>query len=242
MQWIDDGIVLGTRVHGEGSVILELYTRDHGRYLGLVRGGRSRRSQPVLQPGNTLHATWHARLDEHLGNFAVEPVLSRAARLMETRAGVSGITLLAALARLLPERDPHPGLYEALTLIADILPDGELAAPLIVRFELAILQELGFGLDLSECAATGETADLVYVSPKSARAVSRAAGEPWKDRLLALPAFLRGETGVSGDDIHAGFRLTGYFLSRHVFEPRGLALPDAREAFIRTLARISHSG
>lgn len=235
MQWIDDGIVLGTRAHGEASVILELFTRDHGRHLGLVRGGRSRRSQPVLQPGNGVHATWHARLDEHLGNFAVEPVQSRAARLMEGRAGVAGITHLAALARLMPERDPHPGLYEALAVIADALPDGELAAPLVVRFELEVLQELGFGLDLSECAATGATTDLAYVSPKSARAVSAGAGEPWRDKLLVLPAFLSGPAPVTQDDILAGFRLTGYFLSRHVFEPRGLAMPDARAAFIRAL-------
>lgn len=235
MQWIDDGIVLGTRMHGEASVILELYTRDHGRHLGLVRGGRSRRNQPVLQPGNTVHATWHARLDQHLGNFTVEPVLSRAARLMEGRVGVAGITHLAALARLMPERDPHPGLFEGLTMIVDALPDREIAAPLVVRFELEILQELGFGLDLSECAATGATAELVYVSPKSARAVSRGAGEPWKDKLLALPAFLAGPGPVVLEDVLAGFRLTGYFLSRHVFEPRGLAMPDAREAFIRSL-------
>ena len=235
MQWIDDGIVLGTRTHGEASVILELFTRDHGRHLGLVRGGRSRRSQPVLQPGNGVHAAWHARLDEHLGNFTVEPVQSRAARLMEGRAGVAGITHLAALARLMPERDPHPGLYEALEVIADALPDGELAAPLLVRFELEVLQELGFGLDLTECAATGATTDLIYVSPKSARAVSAGAGEPWKDKLLALPAFLARPAPVGREDILAGFRLTGYFLSRHVFEPRGLAMPDARSAFIRAL-------
>jgi DNA repair protein RecO (recombination protein O) len=233
MQWIDDGIVLGTRSHGETSVILELYTRDHGRHLGLVRGGRSRRQQPVLQPGNTVHATWHARLDEHLGNYAIEPTISRAARLMEARAGVAGITHLSALARLMPEREAHAGLFEALEMIADALPDVALAGPLIVRFELEVLQELGFGLDLSECAATGATEDLVFVSPKSSRAVSRAAGEPWKDKLLTLPAFLTGGGQVAREDVIAGFKLTGHFLSRHVFEPRGLAMPDAREAFIR---------
>lgn len=233
MQWTDEGIVLGTRAHGESSVILELYTRAHGRHLGLVRGGRSKRQQPVLQPGNTVHAAWHARLDEHLGNYTIEPFVSRAARLMETRAGVAGITHLAALARLMPEREPHGGLFAALELIADRLPEVAVAAPLMVRFEMEVLQELGFGLDLSECAATGATDDLVYVSPKSSRAVSRLAGEPWKGRLLALPGFLRGPDTVTAGDVAAGFRLTGYFLSRHVFEPRGLAMPDARAAFIR---------
>ncbi len=233
MQWTDDGIVLGTRSHGESSVILELYTREHGRHLGLVRGGRSRRQQPVLQPGNTVHVTWFARLDEHLGNYTVEPATSRAARLMEGRAGVAGITHLAALARLMPEREVHGGLFEALELIAHALPEVAVAAPLMVRFELEVLQELGFGLDLSECAATGATQDLVYVSPKSSRAVCREAGEPWKDKLLALPGFLTGSGTAESADILAGFRLTGYFLSRHVFEPRGLAMPDARETFVR---------
>jgi DNA repair protein RecO (recombination protein O) len=235
MQWTDDGIVLGTRSHGESSVILELYTRGHGRHLGLVRGGRSRRQQPVLQPGNTVHVTWFARLDEHLGTYTVEPAISRAARLMEGRAGVAGITHLAALARLMPEREVHAGLFEALELIADALPEVAVAGPLMVRFELEVLQELGFGLDLSECAATGAADELVYVSPKSSRAVSRSAGEPWKDRLLALPGFLAGTGAAEAADILAGFRLTGYFLSRHVFEPRGLAMPDARETFVRLI-------
>ncbi len=236
MQWVDDGIVLGARSYGESSVILELFTRHHGRHLGLVRGGRSRRQQPVIQPGNTVHATWSARLDEHLGNFAVEASVSRAARLMETREGVAGITHLAALARLMPERETHEGLYEAVELIADALPEVAVAAPLLVRFELEVLRLLGFGVDLAECASTGATEDLIYVSPKSGRAVSRTAGEPWKDRLLPLPAFLRGGLEIAPGDVAAGFRLTGYFLARHVFEPRGVPMPDAREVFLRFVA------
>lgn len=233
MQWTDDGIVLGASSYGESSVILELFTRGHGRHLGLVRGGRSRRQQPVLQPGNTVHATWSARLDEHLGAFAVEAAASRAARLMEKREGIAGITLLSALARLMPEREPHEGLYAAMELIADTLPDVGLAGPLLVRFELEVLQLLGFGIDLSQCAATGAVDDLAYVSPKSARAVSRLAGEPWKERLLALPPFLLRPGSVAPAEVRDGFRLTGYFLSRHVYEPRGIAVPDAREVFLR---------
>lgn len=236
MHWIDEGIVLGARSYGESSVILELFTRNHGRHLGLVRGGRSRRQQPVIQAGNTVHAAWSARLDEHLGTYAIEAKVSRAARLMEAREGIAGITLLAAMARLMPEREAHEGIYEAVALIADTLPDVAIAAPLMVRFELEVLRLLGFGVDLSECAATGSTEDLVYVSPKTGRAVSRSAGEPWRDRLLALPAFLRGAAVIAPDDVRAGFRLTGHFLSRHVFEPRGLAMPDAREVFLRFVA------
>jgi len=236
MHWIDEGIVLGARSYGESSVILELFTRNHGRHLGLVRGGRSRRQQPVIQPGNTVQVAWSARLDEHLGTYAIEAKVSRAARLMEAREGIAGITLLAAMARLMPEREAHDGIYAAVELIADTLPDVAIAAPLIVRFELEVLRLLGFGVDLSECAATGSTEDLVYVSPKTGRAVSRAAGEPWHDRLLALPAFLRGAAAIAQDDVRAGFRLTGHFLSRHVFEPRGLPMPDAREVFLRFVA------
>ncbi|MFY8154260.1 MAG: DNA repair protein RecO, partial [Hyphomicrobiales bacterium] len=140
------------------------------------------------------------------------------------------------MARLMPERETHEGLYEAIELIADALPEVSVAAPLLVRFELEVLRLLGFGVDLSECASSGATEDLVYVSPKSGRAVSRAAGEPWKDRLLPLPAFLRGETGIGQGDVAAGFRLTGYFLARHVFEPRGVPMPDAREVFLRFVA------
>jgi len=156
---------------------------------------------------------------------------------MTSAAASYGIQTLAALLRLLPERDSHEGIYRALVSIADHLDEPETASALIVRFELELLAELGFGLDLTNCAATGEDADLVYVSPKSGRAVSRSAGEPWKEQLLLLPAFLLGEARHTAAEITEGFRLTGFFLSRHVLEPRGLALPDARASLIATLAR-----
>ena len=213
MDWTDDGIVLSVRAHGESSVILELLTQGHGRHLGLVRGGRSRTQRPVLQPGNLVRAHWRARLDEHLGNYAVEGLSLRAARLMESRAAV----------------------FEATGLVLDHLADPEVGPALMVRFELAVLAELGFGLDLSCCAATGATTELAYVSPKSGRAVSIGAAAPYVERLLALPPFLLaggGEEAPTTAEIEAGFRLTGFFLSRDVFEPRGLAEPAARRAFI----------
>src|SRR6185295_16594336 len=190
MEWTDEGIVIGTRRHGETSLIVELMTPAHGRHLGLVRGGRSRRMQPVLQPGNSVHATWRARLDEHLGNYTIEGTTSRAARLIDSAAGLYGIQAVAGLLRLLPERDPHRQLYDGLSAILDWLDDPLIAGAVIVRFELKLLDELGFGLDLGECAATGTNDDLAYVSPKTGRAVSRASGEPYRDRLLRLPAFL----------------------------------------------------
>jgi DNA repair protein RecO (recombination protein O) len=240
MQWIDEGVILGTRRHGETSLIVELMTPEHGRHLGLVRGGRSRKQQPVLQPGNSVTATWRARLDEHLGNYAVEATKLRAARLMESAAGLYGIQIAAALLRLLPERDPHQRLYEDLLAILDWLDDPLTAGALLVHFEARMLEELGFGLDLERCAATGTTGELIYVSPKTGRAVSRAAGEPYNDRLLALPRFLveKGEAmQPSAVDILAGFRLTGYFLARHVYEPRGIEPPDARGRLIALIGR-----
>jgi len=238
MQWTDEGIVLGVRKHGEANAILELMTRAHGRHLGLVRGGAGSRLRPVLQPGNSVNAVWRARLDEHLGHYAVEGLYLRTAALLAAPQALYGITHLAALARLLPERDPHSSIYEALDAMLDHLHDPRTIAPLVVRFELQLLAELGFGLALDQCAATGGNDDLVFVSPKSGRAVSRAAGEPWRDKLLPLPAFLvGGDAEPSAADLSDGFAVTGLFLTRHVLEPRGAALPDARQHFIAAVLR-----
>lgn len=235
MQWQDQAIILGVKRHGETSVIAEVMTRERGRHLGLVRSGRSRSMQPVLQPGNEVEITWRARLDEHLGDFRIEPVKLRAARLMETATAVYGVQAMGALLRLLPERDPHPHLFEALEVILDNLHNPVDAGELFVRFELAVLNDLGFGLDLSECAATGDRTDLAYVSPKSGRAVSRSAGAPWADKMLLLPAFLSMQENYAADfdSLAAAFRLTGFFLHRHVYEPRGLEASAAREGFVQ---------
>lgn len=239
MEWRDEGIILGTRKHGETSAILEVMTRRHGRHLGLVRGGRSRKLQPLLQPGNEVELHWRARLDEHLGMFAVEGRELNAARLFDSSSAVYGLQLLAAHLRLLPERDPHGMLYETLKLLIAHLDDPASAAELVIRFELALLDDLGFGLDLARCAASGAREGLAYVSPKTGRAVSREAGEPWHDRLLALPAFLGPQAGrPSGPDaLDQAFRLTGYFLARHVYEPRALTEPEARMGFIAAVRR-----
>jgi DNA repair protein RecO (recombination protein O) len=242
MEWHDEGFIIGVRKHGESSVILEAMTAVHGRHLGLVKGGRSRRMQAMLQPGNGGSLTWRARLDEHLGLYAVEATDLRAARLMADAAALHGLNLLSGLLRLLAEREPHAGLYHAAVLIADHLDDREAAPSALARFELAILTELGFGLDLSCCAATGDRENLIYVSPKSGRAVSAAAGEPYRDRLLALPAFLSGETAdikPSAADIMDAFALAAFFLARDVFGPRGLQLPDAHMAYIAAVKKTA---
>lgn len=235
MRWSDEGVVLGARKHGESGVILEVMTREHGRHLGLVHGGRSAKLQAVLQPGNTVQATWRARLDEHLGIFQIEAGELRAARLIGSPLALYGLATLAPLLHFLPERDPHAALYEMLTVLVDHLDDPALAPTLFVRFELAVLAELGFGLDLTRCAATGATEDLVYVSPRSGRAVSGTAGAPYKDKLLALPGFLIGRSPAnhaSVADVRAGFALTDFFLHQHVFEPRGQAAPEERMRFV----------
>lgn len=241
MEWTDEGIVLGVRRHGESSAIVELLTRGHGRHLGLVRGGASSRMRPLLQPGNGVTAVWRARLDEHLGTYQIEGTRLRAAALLASSHAVYGVTHLASLARLLPERDPHEGIYEMLDRTLDDFDEASEAAAHLIKFELAMLAELGFGLDLDTCAATGATSDLIYVSPKSGGAVSRTAGAPFRDRLMRLPAFLRQDEGAtsgwSDQDLSDGFALTGLFLLRHVLEPRGQGHSDARDGFINAVVR-----
>jgi len=237
MQWSDEGVILSVRPHAETGAVLELFTRRHGRHLGLVHGGRSRKLRPVLQIGNHVDATWKARLADNLGHFGVELRKGFAAHVMEDAAALAALTSMAALARLLPERDPHPNLYEVTLFVLGYLDEPQVWPALVVRWELVLLEELGFGLDLASCASTGATADLAYVSPKSGRAVSADAGEPYKDRLLALPAFLRGSAAgaVTAEDVRAGFALTGHFLEARVLRPRDMPMPDARSRLLSYL-------
>jgi DNA repair protein RecO (recombination protein O) len=241
VEWTDSAIVLGARRHGETSAVVELMTQEHGRHLGLVRGGSGSRHKPVLQAGNLVSATWRARLDEHLGYYAIEGLDLRAASYLAAAHALYGLNHLAALCRLLPERDPHRPVFDLLDLTISALGEPAPAAALVARFELQLLAELGFGLDLTACAVTGSAADLIYVSPKSGRAVSRDAGAPWRDKLLGLPAFLNaGEVGApTAEALREGFALTGFFLARYVYEPRGEAIPEAREHFIAAVAKHS---
>jgi DNA repair protein RecO (recombination protein O) len=239
MQWTDSGIILGTRRHGETGVILELMTAGHGRHLGMVRGGRSKRNSAVLQTGNTVSVTWTARLEEQLGQYSVEADVLRAGDLIGSGAALYALGYVASLLRLLPERYPQEGLHAALIVILEHLPQPQVAAPLVIRFEVAMLAALGFGLDLGQCAATGAKDELIYVSPKSGRAVSRAAGAPYHDKLLPLPGFVAGRAGdnLGPEAMRDGFRLTEFFLGHHLFEPRGLVIPDQRAAFVEAVMR-----
>jgi DNA repair protein RecO (recombination protein O) len=238
MHWTDEGIMLGARRHGEGNAIIEVMTRAHGRHLGLVRGGAGSRLRPVLQPGNAVRVDWRARLDDHLGNYTVEGLRLRAATFLALPHAVYGVTHLAALCRLLPERDTHPEVHDLLDAALECVDDPTIVAVNVVRFELRLLAELGFGLDLDSCAATGARDDLAYVSPKSGRAVSRAAGAPWQERLLRLPPFLSRDAEPvppSAEELRDGFALTGFFLTRHVLEPRRVMFADVRQSLIAML-------
>ena len=238
MEWKNQAIILGTKKFGESNCILEVMTREYGRHLGLVYGGSTRNKRYMLQPGNLIEVKWRARLADHLGCFSVEPTHLRAANLINLPHAVLGIQVMACLMRLLPERDPHPLLYDALAIILDNIDDPMSVGATIVRFELELLKELGFGLDLSKCAATGEIEELVWVSPKSGKAVSKAAGEPYTNVLLPLPPFLRPNSrniSVSAEMIEQAFVLTSYFLSQRIYQPRGLNWPEEKERFINVL-------
>jgi DNA repair protein RecO (recombination protein O) len=240
MEWRDEGVILSVRRHGETSAIAEILTAGHGRVLGLVRGGRSRVQRPVLQAGNAVQCVWRARLEEQLGTYTLEPLDLRAGAIMEQPFRLAGLATLAGLSQLLPEREPHPRVYEALRVVLEVIDHDELWPALLVRWELGLLDELGFGLDLSKCAATGRPEDLVYVSPRSGKAVSAEAGAPFGDRLFRLPPFLRGSGEAPPEDVIEGLKLAAFFLARHVFEPRGLQMPEQQDWIIRALAERPH--
>lgn len=247
MEWTDRATILGTRRHGETSVILELMTANRGRHLGLVRGGRSRKLQPVLQPGNDVSVTWRARLDEHLGTFTVEPVKSRMADIMQDRLALSALQMQTELLRLLPEREPNPQLFTAFQVCLEHLDGPLVLAELLIRLELAVLEALGFGLDLQQCVRSGSNSGLIYVSPKSGRAVGAAAGEPYKDRLLPLPQYLTLQHAATAERSHEslsqGFALSQFFLQQRVYGPRGLQNSGQRAEAVRLiLAAVQRSG
>jgi DNA repair protein RecO (recombination protein O) len=233
VEWFDDAIVLSARAYGETSAILEVLTHSHGRHLGLVRGGASRRAKPSLQPGNTLHLHWRARLNEHLGNFTMELARSRAGDMLESREALAGLNAFCAVvSAVMPEREVHEQVFDVGNILLDTIQEDGFAhwGALYVRFEAGLLEALGFGLDLSRCASTGVVDNLVYVSPRSGRAVSREAGEPYKERLFALPRFLLGSQNITPDpaEVAAGLKLTGHFLLERVLHPHGQEMPSAR--------------
>ena len=230
MEWEDDAFVLSARAHGESGAIVELLTALHGRHAGHLAGGGSRKMRPFLQPGARVLTGFRARTSEQLGALRLEPVGEGPSSLFDDPLALAGLSAAAAVALgALPEREPHPGAFLAFEALVAAFAHDDVWPAVFVRFEAGLLEELGFGLDLSRCAATGTTDDLVYVSPKTGRAVSRAAGEPYQARMLTLPPFLLGgQAGLRTGDVGAGFELTGHFLEQFVFGPLNRPLPPAR--------------
>lgn len=230
MEWTDDGVVVSVRGHGEASAIVSLLTLDHGRHAGLVRGATGKRMRGVLQPGNRVRATWRARLAEHLGGLTCELTESIAAGVIGDRKRLAGLAAACAITETaLPEREPHPRMFNGLIGLLLALAESDLWPSAYVKWELGVLAELGFGLDLSRCAVTGRGDDLTHVSPRTGRAVCQSAAEPYRERLLLLPPFLLEEgEGGSVSEVAQGLMLTGRFLERHVYAPWDRELPAAR--------------
>lgn len=239
MEWTDEGIILSARKHGETSAIVTLLTRAHGRHAGLVRGGAGKGARGILQPGNRVEARWRARLAEHLGTLTCEMTHAFAAAVLDDADRLAALSAACAVAEAaLPEREPFPAVHDGLLALMGAI-EGDVWPIAYIRWELGLLAQLGFGLDLSECAATGRNDQLAYVSPKSGRAVSMAAGEPYKGKLLALPAFLAGGgNGATPGALLDGLRLTGHFLECHVFATMGGTMPAARR---RLEERLRHA-
>ena len=242
MEWSDEGIIIAARRHGESASVVTALTREHGRHAGLVRGGQRPKARIPYQIGNRLAVTWSARLAEHLGFLQGELVEGNAARLIDAPPRLACLAAAAALANAaLPEREPHPRAYVGLKHLIAALAADDAWAVAYIGWEMALLDELGFGLDLARCAATGATEDLIYVSPKSGRAISAAAGEPYRARLLPLPAFLRAAPHgpPAAQAVLDGLALTGFFLARRVFDPLQRKMPAARSRFVDVLRQFA---
>ncbi|MFD3190793.1 DNA repair protein RecO [Sedimentitalea sp. HM32M-2] len=239
MEWRDQGILLTMRRHGETAAIIDVFTRAHGRHAGVVRGGASRRIAPILQPGAQLDLLWRARLENHIGAYQVEPIRSRAAAAMSDRLALAGLNAVTALLTFgLPDREPHDALYQRSEQLLDLLGQNDIWPLAYLNWELALLDELGFGLDLRNCAATGSTDDLIYVSPKSGRAVSRDGAGDWANRMLPLPPVLRGVGPAPDSEVAQALGTTGYFIENRLAPALGnKPVPEARARFIQAFRR-----
>ena len=239
IEWTDEAALLATRPFGETSVIIEVFSATHGRHAGVVRGGTSRKVAPVLQPGAQVSVTWKARLDSHLGSFTVEPIRSRAAVAMSDRLALAGLNAVCALlAMVLPEREAHPALYDRTISLLDLLGQSDIWPLAYLRWEQALLEEMGFAMDLSACAVIGVNEDLAYVSPKSGRAVSRDGAGEWADRLLPLPPVLAGKGNANTAAIITALGTTGYFIEHRLIKSLGdKPMPEARARLLQAIER-----
>jgi DNA repair protein RecO (recombination protein O) len=239
IEWRDEGALLKVRKHGENSAIIEVFTPERGLTAGIVRGGTSRKIAPLLQPGAQLAVTWKARLEDHLGSFTVEPVRSRAAQVMQDRIALAGLNAVTGiLSFVLPDREKHTPLYARTIALLDLLGQNDVWPLAYLQWEVALLEEMGFGMDLSACAVSGLNDDLFYVSPRTGRAVSRLAAGEWADRLLPLPHVLLGQGDADISEIVRALRTTGYFLNNHLAKSLGdRQIPEARQRLIDAMKR-----
>jgi DNA repair protein RecO (recombination protein O) len=241
IEWRDEGALIRVRKHGESSVIIEVFTPSRGLTAGIVRGGTSRKIAPTLQPGAQLDVTWKARLEDHLGSFTVEPIRSRTAQVMQDRLALAGLNAVTGLLSfLLPDREAHAPLYDRTIQLLDLLGQNEVWPLAYLQWEVALLDEMGFGMDLSACAVSGLNDDLFYVSPRTGRAVSRLAAGEWADRLLPLPHVLLGKGDADLTEIVLALRTTGHFLNNHLAKSLGnQPIPEARQRLIDTMKRLA---
>jgi DNA repair protein RecO (recombination protein O) len=240
MEWDAPAIVLDARPYGEGDAVATVMTEEHGAHRGLARGGGARGRTAVWQPGNLVQARWIARLADQLGSLSAELVHPGAALAMDDPLGLAILSAACAVAEgALPEREPHPRVFEGLLHLIAHLPQGSQSLTELIRWETVLLADLGYGLDLTSCAVTGETAGLAFVSPKTGRAVTAAGAGTWTSRLLPLPAFLTGAGEATPADWRDGLRLTGHFLERDAFGHHHRPLPVARQMLYDRVAAMA---
>jgi len=244
MDWTDEGITLGARAHGESSAIATVLTKAHGRHLGLVRGARSKTRAPALQPGSLVDVKWRGRLEEHLGTFTVEPRKIHAHSILSEPLELSALSSACALAEaVLPERETHLSVYEGLLIFLETLTDRAVWPAVLVKWEVGLLKDLGYGLELDACAVTGAVEELTHVSPRTGRAVSAEEAAPYAGKLFPLPGFLRDAPNVPGvKDVLDGFRITGHFIERRLLAPHDKPIPEARSRFLERLRRFHEAG
>jgi len=240
MEFTDEGVILNARAHGETHAVADIFTASHGRWAGLVYGGQGRKMQPVLQSGNGVRVEWRGRGADSLGHFSIELTHPRAGELMQERLSLSALSAVSSVAlACLPEREAHAPSYHAMTVLLDMLENSEVWPALMARWELGLLAELGFGLTLDRCASTGVRDNLIYVSPKSACAVSAQAGEPYKDKLLPLPGFLSGTSSeATAQEALEALETTGYFIETRILHPSNKELPEPRRKVIELLEQL----
>ncbi|MCI5049976.1 MAG: DNA repair protein RecO [Rickettsiales bacterium] len=237
MQWNDTALILSISKFSEHDAVVRVLSREHGLYSGIAKRGLGKSKRGIYQPGNLVHAEWKARLEQHMGSFDCELAKPFAALLMKHPHKLAGLNAACSMIPLaMEERDPHAQLYDAFMHVISQMIGGDEWISDYIRFEMTLLREAGYGLDLSRCVATGAQEDLVYVSPKSGCAVSEAAGRPYHERMLKLPRFLREEVKPVEDEIHEAFRLTSHFLSSWLLEPLGKRMPQARERLLQVVS------